>query len=290
MTIRAKSESIKNNDFQIGRITIEGKSIIIHDTEKNLIPVFKEIINNAPKGTHIGILVTPSAFLMFDLPEDILQGIKVDSVAPNQLKAIEDIASKTILDFLDKVGKPTLSQLSKIAEFISIGIDGKGKIGRSIRIIELSAIYDLKNGKIIHWTGKFYPTATQAGNLIRFPKINSHFLTLDGKRVMILACHDLNVFHPRGKEKITGWRSDSYNEFLALARKDKPQIVIQHTHLTENPRTWTNGWKGMEKLLPSVESYAGGIRARNEDYLPYELDEICKSTKKGNVYEFTFMV
>ena len=66
--------------------------------------------------------------------------------------------------------------LSEICNYLTLGIDGvnknegtddikikdetiKGKKVNGAMSIQLVVVYDLKNDKIFHWTGKSYPTS-----------------------------------------------------------------------------------------------------------------------------------
>jgi len=291
MAIKNTNKDANDVDFPIGRITLVSKGSKLYDTEKNLVPLFADFVTKVPISTHIGIIITPAAFLKFKIPSAALLDLKVDAISEAQLQSILDLATEQISQFFVKVGSHVLKKMVTIADFMSIGIDGNGKAGRFNRVIELVAIYDLKDKKVIHWTGKFYPVANQVRNLIRFPRLDSHFISLNGHKVMVLGCHDLNVFHPRGKDKITDWRRDAFVEFTSLSKKFKPEIVIQHPHITIDHRTWINGWKGMEGALLSVKQYASGIRTKNSDYLfDCYVDDILRLTKKGNVFEYSYKV
>jgi hypothetical protein len=178
-------------------------------------------------------------------------------------------------------------ELSKIGDFISIGIDGSDSNNQ--RHVELVAIYSLKKRKVLSWTGKFYPTEHQKRNLVKVNDLNSHFIVLNGQRVAVLGCHDLNVFSPRGQAMVT---EDSYkgrvsNKFQSLFKKFKPEIVLQHPHNTDSPRIWSMPWNKINKDYRTVMNYASGIKYFNRrGPLRAELERVLSSTKKGDVVDF----
>ncbi|HPT71566.1 MAG TPA: hypothetical protein PLE74_04735 [Candidatus Cloacimonadota bacterium] len=288
MTTKAKSLSTRGTEHPVGRITLIGRGNAVNDSEKNLVPLFADFVSKVPKGTHIKILITPAGFLKFTLPIESLAGVSVDAIAPLQLEKIQALASAKITEYISMVDKPTLKKFGEVVDYLTIGIDESGLDGKHKRTIELIAVYDVKVGKVIHYTGKFYPTPIQSKVLIRYPKTSSHFIDLNGTKIMILGCNDLNVFNPRGKKSITGWRADAYLEYIAYAKKYQPQIAIQHPHRTEHTLVWAHGWYGLTKALPSVTDYAGSVRARGESYLPCYTDDILGATKRGNIFEYTY--
>lgn len=105
-------------------------------------------------------------------------------------------------------------RLNQYTDYLTIGIDSyKNKISLSnvsIRQphVEIVTLLDLKTNKY-YLTGKSYPTPGQENGLVRFQDLKTHFVDLPIGKVLILGCHDLNVFNPRGtattKKK---WRKD----------------------------------------------------------------------------------
>ena len=79
-------------------------------------------------------------------------------------------------------------------------------------------LIDLKNYEF-HWTGKSYPIPNQEKELVRIVNLKSHFLILeDIGKVMILGCHDLNIFNPRSDKNAEGWRKKVKEDFKELAK------------------------------------------------------------------------
>lgn len=155
-------------------------------------------------------LSTCGAFLTFDFPDD-LPAIR-DNLNPpaDAVRRLMTVANGVCNQLLDET---TVQMLRSACDYLSFGIDSKKRLVStthnliSEQHVELVCVVDLRTGDR-HWTGKFYPTSSQAGTIIRFPDLKSHFLALDGARVMVLGCHDITVFNPRSQAKSHGWRKD----------------------------------------------------------------------------------
>jgi len=152
--------------------------------------------------------------------------------------------------------------------------------------VELVAVYDIKKHKIVHITGKSHPVAFQKQNLIT-ASIESHFMREGNRRVLILGCHDLNMFSRRAySNNIPHGRVRRYmNRLQQLSKKYRIKTIIQHPHSTESARTWLIGWAGVKKLLRpehyvgTGKYYAHGSKQRSD------LDRVLSSTKYGNVMD-----
>lgn len=62
-------------------------------------------------------------------------------------------------------------------------------------LAELAVVYHLANS-VWHITGKSFPRGDQH-RVIRVKDLRSHFVESSGERVLVLGCHDLNIFSPR---------------------------------------------------------------------------------------------
>ena len=94
-----------------------------------------------------------------------------------------------------------------------------------------------------------------------FVNLNSHCVEIDGKRVLVLGCHDLNMFSPRGwkSQKIGGERRTRCENMRRIARKFKPTTVIQHAHQSDSYRIWLAAWSGLRTQLPTVQQGVTGF-------------------------------
>lgn len=245
--------------------------------------LFKRFVHKSINKNHFNLIVTPGGFLCFDFPDQLCD-LHVDIKRPTrkQIQLLQEKAQKTIEDFLyNKLTNDVFEGLKNIADYITIGIDGR----ISKQSIELVAVYDLKSEEIIHWTGKFYPVKGQERCLIRYPYLDSHFVKLNGAKVLILGCHDLNVFSNRGQSKAIGWRKEIAEIFKSKCQKHKPSIVIQHPHNTDSSKIWRSSWLELERVLPSVTDYVSGIYFDEEKHRSC-LEDVLEKTQRGDVLNF----
>ncbi|MBP9043302.1 MAG: hypothetical protein KBG49_07420 [Spirochaetes bacterium] len=177
-----------------------------------------------------------------------------------------------------------------ITDYITLGIDSyKEKISTTQNYIselhvELVYLVDLQNDKI-YWTGKSYPTSSQEKGLVRISNLESHFFDLsDVGKVMILGCHDLNIFNHRSKNA-KGWRRDANEEFRELTKLEYPEYVFQHPHTTVKVRTWLIAWNELSQMLSSLKIYGSAARFYESNCNPSEydsLEKVLKKTKQGD--------
>jgi len=151
---------------------------------------------------------------------------------------------------------------------------------------ELVAVYDIKKRKIVHITGKSHPTGAQKRNLIAAP-MESHFMRDENRRVLILGCHDLNMFSKRAYacNRAGGHVRQYMKWIMAKAKRLRIKTIIQHPHTTDSHRIWLLGWAGVNKLL-RPDHYAG--TGKYFDYSGEErsdLDEVLSYTRHGNVLD-----
>lgn len=154
-----------------------------------------------------------------------------------------------------------LRALRKRVRFLSLGIDMFQGVGLGGTHAELVMIVDTESGDIVCRTAKAYPTNQQATRLVREPDLTTHLVTLGGVRVLVLGCHDLNMFSARAwaNQKPGSQRRKICSAMRRAAKKFAPQTVLQHPHTTDTPNIWQVGWSGLWDVLPTVEAYASGI-------------------------------
>jgi hypothetical protein len=275
----------ENLNPSLARIVISGKwSGKVNDSRKLL----TEVSEKWPIGKRVQCLITCGAFLNFDWPDDI-NYIK-NNILPEQ----------KILDFLfssaEKQCKLLLDEklrdnLLKHSDYITIGIDSyKEKISfSSAQIkkphIELVALIDLKSNKY-YWTGKSYPTKGQEDGLIRTPDISSHFFELPIGKIMVLGCHDLNVFNNRGAAATkTAWRKKVRSDFYETAKKEKPTVVLHHPHTTDTFRIWSAAWSELLNSVPSVKRYISAGRFYRDGGARGDIYKVLNNTKLGDTID-----
>jgi hypothetical protein len=232
-------------------------------------------------------LSTCGAFLRFDWPQELPPRGNRNPDA-GEIAVLIAAAERAVWSVLtDEV----VNQLKSCCDYLTLGVDTKkDKISTTHNIVsqphaELVVLVDLHKS-CTHWTGKFYPTSQQEPSIIRFPDLQSHFVSLDRDPVMILGCHDLSVYSPRGQAKATGWRRELSAEFRDLAKQRRPTVVLHHPHTTIKCRTWRQQWQRLEHELPFVKEYlgTGAYSYRDEGWNKRnQLEQVLDSTQRGDI-------
>lgn len=261
---------------------------------KDVIQVLEKVCESWPKNKRVKFIVTSGGFLQFNLPKSI-QNKSIKEIRQNELKYIDILSNKAKEHIQSIFNKDILLKLSKVSDYISLGIDSrKEKISIVQNYIkethvELVFLINLRNNEYF-WTGKSYPTSGQEKTLIKVNEIKNHFLEFDDVgKIMILGCHDLNIFNNRNWKKTGDIRKNFKIKFRNLAKQEKPTCVLHHPHSTVKIRTWLNSWSNLIRMLPSVKYYAGAGKFYENDGDPSKWDEIYKVieyNKLGNCIDF----
>lgn len=232
-------------------------------------------------------IITPGGFLKFSFPVNLQYNLDIAKTERDNISSLQNEAEKYIFDFLGSLNKSIYEKLKETASFLTIGIDGFNPINN--QTIELVGILDLSQNKLIKWTGKFYPTNGQKKNLIKINNLDSHFIRLNNQNILVLGCHDLKVFSPRGQAVAApnGWKKQTADKFRSMCKEFMPTIVLQHPHNTDTPKIWNIEWRVLEKELPSVVHFASGINYSNKGQrLRDTLSNVLVKTKMGDVQDF----
>jgi hypothetical protein len=260
----------------IARVIISGKwcPTVLHAS-----CLLSKIAKRWPSGRRVKFLMTCGGFVNFLWPD-----AGSDEATPPDLNALIDIAKRTCAEILT----PSLrKRLGKTTRFLTLGIDSQSnqRWPTMAPHVELVAVIDLKTN-CYHWTEKSYPTVDQERNLIAFDDLSSHFKILDRQRVLILGCHDLNFFNPRAWALARGNRQRKSLRFRALAKKQRPTVVLHHPHTADTHLSWSTAWGGLRRTLPSVQTYAGAGRHYRKARPPRKaIDNVLAHTKCGEVME-----
>lgn len=236
--------------------------------------------------------VLPGGFIFDKFPEelgDIDRGWNSHSKDFNELCAYGEECIKQLLT------EEILVDIAERTKYLTLGVDFKhltdDKIGKKAikrTHIELVAVLRLTRTRTttVAWTGKSYPTGEQEHSLVHVVDVGTHCVEVDGLRVLVLGCHDLNMFSTRAwANQLKGSeRRLRCAKMRRVAKQFDPTIVIQHPHQTDSPRIWQAAWSGVKKSLPSVEQGLSGIA-----YYPRpdcretrrELRDVLKGTKFG---------
>lgn len=259
--------------------------------------LLEDIHEKWPSGKRVKFLLTCGGFIQFNWLKGISRWATGNNKHSNRAvetlsKEAEKYANFVLSDGLD-------DKLRQLTDFITLGIDSyKEKISTTQNYIsqphiELVFLINLKNKKF-YWTGKSYPTTRQQDGLVRNCNLSNHFIELENVgKVMILGCHDLNMFSNRNWKKTGEWRREIKTKFRTLAKKEKPIYVLHHPHTTVNVRTWLNAWSSLKKMIPTVEECAGAGRYYEPDKEPSKwdkLDDVLKTTKSERTDTVDFIV
>lgn len=163
--------------------------------------------------------------------------------------------------------------------WLTVGIDQQWEFkGWMWPHAELVAIVDVEREVVVRWTGKSFPTINQQRDLIQAP-LDSHFITLGKRRVVVLGCHDLSMYNPRGyaNQDPAGTRRKRCDKFRRMCRQFAPSIVVQHPHSTDSPNVWRTAWSGLRRDLPTVEHWASGIYYKRKARGKFE--DVLRSTR-----------
>ena len=87
--------------------------------------------------------------------------------------------------------------LAEACDYLTLGVDVFDNSCSTHA--ELVGVYDTRGGRVVAWTGKSYPVQWQVSSLMYSDHLESLFLVLNGVSVMLLGCHDLNIFSPRSR-------------------------------------------------------------------------------------------
>jgi hypothetical protein len=209
-----------------------------------------------PSDQYAKFVITPGGFLKSELPAG-LSGYSGWNSVSDDFSRIRAAAELTIRRV---VTNRVLTSATGKAECLTIGIDLTSPTG--LQHAELVALIRCADGRILRWTGKSYPTAGQERTLIQVTNLESHCISVRGERVLILGCHDLNMFSPRGwsNQNKKGKRRQRCDAMRSVASKFRPTVILQHPHGTDSPRIWLLPWRYLERTFKSsMREWASGI-------------------------------
>lgn len=156
------------------------------------------------------------------------------------------------------------ASMRDMARYFSFGLDVRDVHLKGVKHAELVAVADLQSGEMLLLTGKTYPTACQEKTLVREAEWESHlWLAPNGDRVLVLGCHDLNVYNNRALSNASkdrsGCRYKTISDGRAAFKKFKPTHILHHPHATDIANTWRGAWSGVMEIHPKLEQGVSGI-------------------------------
>ena len=212
--------------------------------------------------------LTPGGFIVTPFPSPWKGGCGWES-GTDDFQLLVEHATEVVREVLTPV---VLSAAMGRTQFLTLGVDlndgsGKLKMDRKSRgpHAELVAIVDVEKGEAVQWTGKSYPTSWQEDTLVQEVNLDSHLLECGTERVLVLGCHDLNMFSGRAWANMTlGSRRHARSKKMRDLTSDfEPTMILHHPHSTDSPRIWQTAWSGARDFLPESDSprhvWASGI-------------------------------
>lgn len=236
--------------------------------------------------------VTPGGFIRVPFPKiGVCGGWGSEANFHRLCDAGRDAVKKCLTD---KVMKKARQR----TKFLTLGVDlnDTGQKASDETHAEMVAVVNTANGKI-HWTGKSYPVTWQERKLVPAP-LDTHLWRGEGERVLVLGCHDLNLFSARSyasqhegsnKRKVT-------DKVRQMVKQFDPTVVLHHPHTTYSPRIWQVAWSGVCKQLPTVKVGASGIAfcGKPEDPEKWNcrqtIDKTLDQTKFGSGFDVVDVV
>ncbi len=154
---------------------------------------------------------------------------------------------------------------------------------------ELVASIDLDSGRVISWTGKTHPVDYQTRTLVYCVDLPSHFQQFGDRRVLVLGCHDMNIFSNRSRASTSPgtYKSRVIAEMQRLSDEFLPEVVLSHPHGTDTPQIWSTALSGMQESIPTARAISIGIHYENtvRGGLRAPLQAVLDRTKRGNVID-----
>jgi len=260
----------------IGRVVVNGETT---DDPAVAEAMLLEVLNERwPKDRHVRFLTTPGGFIRSGWPRG-WSGLTAWESRPKDVASLIPAAERVLNRVVTK--RVRVAAKGK-ADVLTIGVDLSAD--PEPEQAEFVAVVDVRAGTLVRWTGKSYPTSGQEQTLVQVADLDTHLLQIAGERVLVLGCHDLNMFSPRGRANQTpqGLRRKRCDEMVAKVRRFRPTVVLQHPHTTDTPNIWRMPWLSLQAAFPSVKSWASAIGYHNWNGRPRApLERVLRLTQSG---------
>lgn len=208
------------------------------------------------------ITITPGGFIRIPFPQDYdREGGSCGWGSDRDFELLIPVALRAVERVIGT--EKVMDALRRRTRLLTLGVDLnstelKGGPGTHA---EMVAVVDTATGEVIAWTGKSYPVGPiQERTLVHAP-LESHLFRFGEMPMLILGCHDLNLFSQRARanQRAGSVRRRRCNAMRRLAREFEPVTVLQHPHTTDSPMIWSTAWAGVRKCLTTAETLASGI-------------------------------
>ena len=284
---KTKIESTRNN-ARILRLVMKNEDNPYINEDK----AFNFVAQNIKDNKRYDYLVTPGGFLDFKWLDKFADVIKDQKESQKMIPELKKAADERIQNFWNALPEKTKQKIKSSIKFITFGIDSfnENKKRKIMQKIELVALFDTTKSKVIHWTGKSYPTINDQKERLIELDLNTHFVKVNKEKLCLLGCHDLKMVSPRAEAKVGETKLTKRIQFDELMKEFKPNVIIQHPHTTDTYKIWNTEWKTIEKRYPFVSEYVSGIRYFNtfREKPRGELDAVLINTKLGVVDTIAF--
>ncbi|MEZ4234403.1 MAG: hypothetical protein R3B89_34835 [Polyangiaceae bacterium] len=241
-----------------------------------------EAFERWPKGVKSKFAITPGGFIVARWPKGANLRLSWDSRTadlPKLTRVAEDAVGAVL-------SRRVLRRAANHTQFLTVGVDiDHGPNGAHA---ELVALIDVASGQCVRWTGKSYPVGYQVKTLWQVADLKSHLIEAANERVLILGCHDLVMYDPRGQANATNG-TEKYTRSRAmqsLVSHFKPTVVLQHPHSTDSQFIWRNAWANLKRMTPGVRSWGSGIAYYNAKRRPRRpLAKVLDATRSDDVID-----
>lgn len=232
------------------RVVVEGGSASSPRAAREML---SEAFEKWPSSGRAKFTITPGGFVLGDFPSRWSGGRGWESSAKD-LEALGRVA-KPLVDAC--VTKKVLAAAKARTRVLTIGVDLRSDAEHA----ELVVVIDCDSGEIVRWTGKSYPTGREEAKLVQVADLASHLVEIADEKVLVLGCHDLNMFSARARanQSPNGVRRRRCDAMVKATVRFKPTVVLQHPHITDTPNIWRVAWSCLSRDYPTVRTYASGI-------------------------------
>jgi hypothetical protein len=281
---RIRVEVFDCANAKIGRVILAGSLAeswnSIGSTE-NARVILRRIADFWPEDHRVDFLITFGGFLRFAWPFPTSSSLHAGT---SIWATLVEHASHKAKECLDGVS----TTLSAYTRYVTIGLDSRSvEKDLSMPHAELVGVFSVISNEE-HWTGKTKPVPSQKVGLVRAP-IASHFMTVGDQHVLVLGCHDLNLFSARAYANSSEERRTYLNSIRSMLAEWKPSAVLQHPHSTDSNRTWLGGWSGLKSLgAETLINAAGGVcyKGMHERPVRSDLASVLHATRIGPTLDF----
>lgn len=244
------------NEFKISRLILDRPLPNLEALQK-----LRTVIGDLPDRARINFFITPGGFLSLPMPK----GWAGQSGWNTRHSDLESLINPARLHVEGLISGRKFPRASGKIDFLTLGVDIIGPEKCRAPHAELVFVVDMSERTVVSVTGKSYPRPDQETTLVRITDLSSHLFRSGKERVLVLGCHDLNLFSPRSyaNQTVGSQRREVADEMRALVAKFKPTMLLHHPHFTDTPNIWRPAWYGAQALMPQMRTWASAINYYN---------------------------